>query len=76
MKKYIKKEEVVKCEECKCLLYKDDAQEIKLIYISSIFSDDVVSYLYYCSEHKKPYDFIRQWGYKKIFYYRKDIKSR
>lgn len=46
-------EEVVKCEECKRLLLKADAQEVIIwkLYCSP-------EQHYYCSEHKKPYDKI------------------
>ena len=72
-KNFLRKDEIVKCEECKCILYKKDAQEIKINYYDDLFYEHN-SELYYCPQHKKPYDIIHLWDYKTKSYYRKNVK--
>lgn len=42
--------EVVSCETCKCLVKKEDAQQVFVLHMSSSRL-----YYYYCREHEKPY---------------------
>ena len=53
--------ETVKCEECKCLLEKRDAQEVDF----RAFMVD--SQNYYCEVHRKPYSSVTDFVGKKYF---------
>lgn len=46
--------EVVKCEDCKFLISKKDAQ---VVYIYTDFLNDEI---YYCLGHRKPYDSVNK----------------
>lgn len=50
----------VKCDTCKCLLYKSDAQRVKI---------DGVGALYFCAIHKKKYTSVYQtsWGHNMYY---------
>jgi len=60
---YLKKEDHVSCEECKCLIHKDDAQKVK--YRDGYCTLDN----YYCGEHNKPYNEIRAYDITNVRYY-------
>ena len=50
-KKEVEKEDdIIRCDKCKCLLHKEDAQEIK--YFGANYTVE-----YYCQKCRKPYDF-------------------
>lgn len=50
-------QKVVSCNDCKCLLYKNDAQEIKVELEFALFiTSNNKIYKYYCNTHKKNYE--------------------
>ena len=69
LKNFLRKDEIVKCEECKCILFKRDAQKVKT---ETIYGNCFIDY--YCPQHKKPHDIIHLWDYKTKSYYRKNVK--
>ncbi len=52
------KESIIKCNECKLLLEKKDAQVINISQLGLIDDDDFKSQKYYCPVHNKPYSKI------------------
>ncbi len=59
MNLFIKKEETVSCEECKCLLLEKDAQVVEVVSHYSFGYGGYSTDTYYCKTHMKPY-------YKKV----------
>lgn len=55
----------VKCETCKCLLNKNDAQEVRKVPFFSFKGDE---YIYFCGSHKKSYDEIIETWYDNKYY--------
>ena len=49
----------VKCEECKCLIHREDAQVVEIRSANSYFYSDSCHKDYYCKSHKKSFDFIK-----------------
>ncbi len=61
---------IVSCEECKCLIYKEDAQVIEVISWILNYTN------YYCRTHVKPYSWITisTEGKKKVKYFIRDVE--
>jgi len=56
---------IVKCEACKCLISKDDAQAVN-IYPGLCGNTTT---FYYCKQHTRKYDYIQYYGFfTKNFY--------
>lgn len=58
----------MRCKECKHLIYKEDAQEVEVMFSYSFFPYRDTAYKYYCPEHKKPYDIVKYIGQSKTYY--------
>lgn len=57
------------CEECKHLVERKDMQEVMQIYIYTYFPHPYESNsLYFCPEHKKPYNEIEKWSSEKKYF--------
>lgn len=65
------KNEKVKCEDCKCLLDKNDAQMIPYFFDSLDGPDSRRSEQFYCQRDRKDYEVAADlWGSKERTYYR------
>lgn len=72
-----KTETLVKCEDCSCLLYKEDAQEIIIQqdYLSVSMIPDKRG-IYMCGSHIRPYDKVRFTTMQSEPFYYKNIPAR
>lgn len=59
--------EFVKCEDCRCLGYKEDFQKVKKINEYTIPKDSI-NYIYYCPKDKKPYSVV-SYTFSFVHYY-------
>jgi len=65
------KKEVVSCNECKCLLYENDAQKIETLFTNEFtLLGKTKSYKYYCNTHRINYDRIVSTYFVGDFYYK------
>jgi hypothetical protein len=56
---FLKRDEIISCEACKCLIEKNNAKKIKICY-SLIFDEDYT--IYYCPRDAPKYDRVLMLG--------------
>ena len=67
-----RKELIVECEECGCLLLRENAKEVEVVS-NSFTLRSRSSFEYYCKIHKPNYDKVERWGFEDNIYYKKEV---